>query len=214
MGSEHPFLALAGNIGVGKTTASKILSRRLGMEYFAEPVLDNRFLADYYQDMTRWAFTLQLEFLIKRVEHHQVIDGVPKASVQDRTLIEDPEIFAKYLHGLGHMTDAELDLYYDYFKRLTRSVHQPDLIIFLRADESVCMERIHERGRKEEEGLPLDFLAGLRGYYSTFGQVAEKKYGIDVLTWDATAYDLRESEGEDAFVAAVEERLQHLGFVL
>lgn len=211
MGS-HPFLALAGNIGVGKTTASKILSRRLGMEYFAEPVLDNRFLGDYYQDMTRWAFTLQLEFLIKRVEHHQVIDGVPKASVQDRTLIEDPEIFAKYLHGLGHMTDAELDLYYDYFKRLTKSVRQPDLIVFLRADESVCHERIHERGRKEEEGLPLDFLAGLRGYYSTFGQVAARKYGIDVLTWDATAYDLREAEGEDAFVAAVAAQLETLGF--
>ena len=110
MNRDNVFVALAGNIGAGKTTAAKILSRHLGMELFAEPVVDNRFLAAYYGDMKRWAFTLQLEFLIRRIEHHELIHTVPKACVQDRSLIEDPVIFAKYLLGLGNMTDSELDL--------------------------------------------------------------------------------------------------------
>ena len=126
---EKKFVALAGNIGCGKTTAAKLLSRRFGYELFEEPVIDNRFLASYYGDMKRWSFTLQLEFLIKRVTHHQLIETVPKSCIQDRTLIEDPEIFAKYLHGLGNMTDDELQLYFEYFDKFHHQTHQPDRII-------------------------------------------------------------------------------------
>ena len=108
------FIAMAGNIGCGKTTAAKTISQTYGYELFDEPVVDNRFLKDYYADMTRWSFTLQLEFLIKRTQHHELIATVKKSCIQDRTLLEDPEVFAKYLHGLGHMNDKELDLYFDY----------------------------------------------------------------------------------------------------
>ncbi|MDH4261326.1 MAG: deoxynucleoside kinase, partial [Gammaproteobacteria bacterium] len=114
------FIALAGNIGAGKTTAAKLISHKYGFELFDEPVIDNRFLRDYYAGMQRWSFTLQLEFLIRRVEHHELIKTVPKSCIQDRTLYEDPEIFAKYLHGLGHMDNRELDLYFEYFDRLNR----------------------------------------------------------------------------------------------
>ncbi|HZI04926.1 MAG TPA: deoxynucleoside kinase, partial [Archangium sp.] len=124
------FVALAGNIGAGKTTAAKIISQTFGFELFDEPVIDNRFLKDYYANMGRWSFTLQLEFLIRRVEHHELIHSVKKSCVQDRTLYEDPEIFAKYLHGLGHMTNAELDLYFEYFQRLTRTIVHPDKVIY------------------------------------------------------------------------------------
>src|SRR5207248_4488870 len=120
------FIALAGNIGAGKTTAAKLVSQRFGFELFDEPVIDNRFLRDYYANMQRWSFTLQLEFLMKRCQHHELIHTVPKSCIQDRTLLEDPEIFAKYLHGLGHMDDRELDLYLEYFQRLNRDLHQPD----------------------------------------------------------------------------------------
>ena len=116
------FIAMAGNIGAGKTTAAKMISQKFGFELFDEPVIDNRFLKDYYREMKRWSFTLQLEFLIRRVEHHELIHKVAKSCIQDRTLYEDPEIFAKYLHGLGNMTDGELDLYFEYFQRLTKNV--------------------------------------------------------------------------------------------
>lgn len=207
MKREYVFVALAGNIGTGKTTAAKILSRRLGMELFAEPVVDNRFLAPYYGDMKRWAFTLQLEFLIRRIEHHELIHTVPKSCVQDRTLIEDPEIFAKYLHGLGNMSDSELDLYLEYFRRLTRGVRQPDLVVFLKGNEQISMERIRVRGRREESGIELDFLAGLRAYYDTFSGVVTKKYGLKLLTIDVKTIDMRTAEGEEEVASLVSSAL-------
>ena len=148
------FVALAGNIGAGKTTAAKLISTAFGFELFDEPVIDNRFLRDYYGDMKRWSFTLQLEFLMKRAQHHELIHTVPKSCIQDRTLLEDPEIFAKYLHGLGHMDDRELDLYLEYFQRLNRDLHQPDKIIYLQCnDTGILGRRIRERGRVEEAGI-------------------------------------------------------------
>ena len=146
------FVAMAGNIGAGKTTAAKMVSQKFGFELFDEPVIDNRFLKNYYADMKRWSFTLQLEFLIHRVEHHELIHKVPKSCIQDRTLYEDPEIFAKYLHGLGNMTDSELELYFDYFKRLTRTVAQPDKVICFDVPKvDVLLSRIKVRGREEEK---------------------------------------------------------------
>src|SRR5690554_5343800 len=155
------FVALAGNIGTGKSTAARLLSRHFGFEIFHEPVVDNRFLKSYYQDMTRWSFTLQMEFLLRRVEHHGQIDRLRGSCVQDRTLIEDPEIFAKYLHGLGHMTDTELDLYFDFFQRFNKLIRQPDKVILLHTpDTRVLMRRIAERGREEESGITAEFLRG------------------------------------------------------
>ena len=207
MNRNDVFVALAGNIGAGKTTAAKILSRHLGMELFAEPVVDNRFLGAYYGDMKRWAFTLQLEFLIRRIEHHELIHTVPKACVQDRSLIEDPEIFAKYLHGLGNMSDSELDLYLEYFRRLTKGVRQPDLVVFLKSDEQTSMDRIRVRGRVEEAGIPLDFLAGLRAYYDTFEGVARHKYKLNLLTIDVKSVDMRTEAGEEQVAEAVRQAL-------
>ncbi len=199
------FVALAGNIGAGKTTAAKLISQRFGFELFDEPVIDNRFLRDYYADMKRWSFTLQLEFLMKRAQHHELIHTVPKSCIQDRTLLEDPEIFAKYLHGLGHMDDRELDLYREYFQRLNRDLHQPDKVIFLEcADTSVLLKRIKSRGRKEEAGISGDFLAGLGAYYQTFPQVAQGKYKLDLLRLDVGALDIRTKEGKEQFLGQVE----------
>jgi deoxyadenosine/deoxycytidine kinase len=132
---------------------------------------------------------------------------VPKACVQDRSLIEDPEIFAKYLHGLGNMSDAELDLYLEYFRRLTAKVRQPDLVVFLKGDEHTSMERVQVRGRKEEAGISLEFLAGLRAYYDTFEQVARLKYGLSVLTIDVKSVDMRTPEGEEHVAGVVRDAL-------
>lgn len=198
------FVALAGNIGTGKSTAASLISRHLGFEIFHEPVLDNRFLKSYYRDMTRWSFTLQMEFLLKRIEHHMLIERHQGSCVQDRTLIEDPEVFAKYLHGLGHMSDEELDLYFDYFKRFNTQVAQPDRVILLHTpDVNVLLRRIAERGREEERGITADFLSGLNGYYSSFASVLRRKYQTNVLTIDVTRLDIRQNPGKGQFLDEV-----------
>jgi deoxyadenosine/deoxycytidine kinase len=198
------FVALAGNIGAGKTTAAKLISQSFGFELFDEPVIDNRFLKDYYADMRRWSFTLQLEFLIRRVEHHELIHSVKKSCVQDRTLYEDPEIFAKYLHGLGHMTNKELDLYYEYFQRLSRNITPPDKVIcFSVGSVEVLLDRIRTRGRQEERGIQSQFLLGLNGYYTSFPHVLQEKYGVDCLTVDVSTQDIRRGKGREEFLDRV-----------
>jgi deoxyadenosine/deoxycytidine kinase len=200
---------MAGNIGCGKTTAAKLVSQNLGFELFDEPVIDNRFLRDYYADMKRWSYTLQMEFLIRRVEHHELIQTVPKSCVQDRSLYEDPEIFAKYLHGLGNMTDDELKLYLEYFDRLNRHLIRPDLIIFLQVDDvHILLDRIRKRGRVEEQGITVDFLQGLGGYYVSFPQVCWKKYGVEVMTFNVSKVDIRESQGKQQLLSAIEAKLK------
>ena len=198
------FVSMAGNIGAGKTTAAKLISQTFGFELFDEPVIDNRFLRDYYADMRRWSFTLQLEFLIKRVEHHELIHTVRKNCVQDRTLYEDPEIFAKYLHGLGHMTNSELDLYFEYFQRVAAAVKKPDKVIYFNVPSlEVLLDRIRLRGREEEKGIDASFLRGLNGYYSSFPQVLKSKYGVDCLTLDVTKVDIRHGRRREEFLDTV-----------
>ena len=198
------FVAMAGNIGSGKTTAAKIISTSFGFELFDEPVVDNRFLKDYYGDMRRWSFTLQLEFLIKRAEHHELIKTVNKSCIQDRTLYEDPEIFAKYLHGLGHMQDRELELYFEYFHRLNRDLILPDKIVFLNVGNvETLLGRIKTRGRQEESTMEAEFLIGLNAYYTTFPQVCRRKYGVDVMTFDVSQQDIRQGAGREKFLDEV-----------
>lgn len=202
------FVALAGNIGAGKTTAAQLLARHFDYELFPEPVLDNRFLRLYYDDMKRWSFTLQMEFLLKRIEHHSQIADHAGPCIQDRTLIEDPEIFAKYLHGLGHMRDEELNLYFDYFQRFNEKTRQPDKIVLLHTpDINVLMRRIAERGRQEESDIGAEFLRGLNGYYETFAQVARLKYDTDVLTVDVTDRDIRKGAEREEFLRMVDDFL-------
>jgi len=206
--SRKIFIAMAGNIGVGKTTAAKLISQRFGFELFDEPVIDNRFLRDY-GDMRRWSFTLQLEFLIRRVEHYELIRTVPKSCIQDRTLYEDPEVFAKYLHGLGCMDDRELQLYFEYFTRLNRDLQRPDLILMLNVDRvQTLLSRIRTRGRAEERGIDETFLAGLNAYYSTFPQVCRRKYEIPLHQVNVEQLDIRSAEGKETFLEEVETALR------
>lgn len=208
---EKLFLAMAGNIGCGKTTAAKLISQNFGFELFDEPVIDNRFLKDYYKDMKRWSFTLQLEFLMRRVEHHELIRTVPKSCIQDRTLYEDPEIFAKYLHGLGFMDNRELDLYFEYFNRLNRDLLQPDLIVILEVDRvETLLQRIHLRAREEEGGIDSSFLTGLNAYYSTFAQVCERKYHIPVHKVNVEKLDIRSAEGKEIFLNDIGRSLESI----
>jgi deoxyadenosine/deoxycytidine kinase len=202
--SKKLFVSMAGNIGCGKTTAAKLISQTFGFELFDEPVIDNRFLVDYYGDMKRWSFTLQLEFLLKRVQHHDIISRVPKSCVQDRTLLEDAEVFAKYLHGLGHLDNRELQLYGEYFDRLHKGLKQPDKVICLTAASvNTLLDRILTRGRPEEMNIDLKFLEGLNAYYSVLPQVCSHKYGMPVLSVDVSAIDIRSGDGREHFLDKV-----------
>lgn len=202
--ANKQFVAMAGNIGTGKTTAAGLLAHHYGLDLYHEPVLENRFLRSYYEDMGRWSFTLQMEFLLKRIEHHTEIDRLPRSGIQDRSLIEDPEVFAKYLHGLGHMTDEELALYFDYFQRFHQSVRHPDKLILLHTpDVNVLLRRIDERGREAERNVGKSFLQGLNNYYENFATVAETKYGVDICTIDVTDIDIRQGEGRAQFIEQV-----------
>jgi deoxyadenosine/deoxycytidine kinase len=159
--------------------------------------------------MKRWSFTLQLEFLIKRVEHHELIRRVSKSCIQDRTLHEDPEIFAKYLHGLGFMDNRELELYYEYFERLNANLPRPDHVIYFEvADVEVLRGRIQTRGRAEEKGISEGFLRGLNGYYLALPQIMKTKYGIDTLTVDVSKIDIRTRPGRDELLDRVKTFLE------
>lgn len=209
MAHKH-FIALAGNIGTGKTTAAELIAEHFGYDLFCEPVVDNRFLSLYYQDMKRWSFTLQMEFLLKRIEHHVEIERARQSCVQDRSLIEDPEVFAKYLHGLGNMTDDELALYYDYFQRLNSQARQPDKVILLHTpDVNVLLRRIAQRGREAERSITSTFLKGLNNYYENFMDVAEKKYGLEVHMVDVTQLDIRKGPGRERFLEEVDAFFRH-----
>lgn len=205
---EPLFIAFAGNIGAGKSTAAKIVAERYNFELFYEPVVENRFLTRYYSDMKRWSFTLQMEFLLKRIEHHVDIEKMDIGCVQDRTLIEDPEVFAKYLHGLGHMSDSELDLYFDYFRRFNLQVSQPNKVILLHtSDVNVLLRRIAERGREAEKGITNEFLRGLNSYYENFDQVAKGKYGLSILKVDVSKLDIRGGKGQEEFLEQIDDFL-------
>lgn len=207
--AQNLFIALAGNIGTGKTTAAELIANHFGFDLFREPVVDNRFLKPYYNDMSRWSFTLQMEFLLKRIEHQNHIQKTRRSCVQDRSLIEDPEIFAKYLHGLGHMVENELALYYDYFAKMHAEVRQPDKIVLLHTDDmNVLLRRIAFRGREEERGITSSFLKGLNSYYATFASVAQKKYNYEVLVVDVTALDIRQGEGRQRFLDMLDDFFQ------
>ena len=210
MTASKLFISLAGNIGAGKTTAAELLANHFEFDLFCEPVVENRFLGLYYGDMKRWSFTLQMEFLLKRLEHHGQIEKARQPCIQDRSLIEDPEIFAKYLHGLGHMTDEELALYYDYFQRLNAHARQPDKLVLLHTpDVNVLLRRIAQRGREQERGITNTFLRGLNNYYEGFAEVASRKYGHEVCIVDITTLDIRKNPGRAQFLEQCERFFSH-----
>jgi deoxyadenosine/deoxycytidine kinase len=151
---------------------------------------------------------------MRRVEHHELIRTVPKSCIQDRTLYEDPEIFAKYLHGLGFMDNRELDLYFEYFNRLNRDLHRPDLVLILTVEHiATLLGRIRKRGRQEERGLDEAFLAGLNAYYSTFPQVCEKKYGLPTCQIAVEQVDIRSPAGKKTFLQTVEKAFREYGLI-
>lgn len=162
------FIAIAGNVGVGKSTLTRLLSEYLCWEPFFEAVDDNPYLPDFYQDMRTWSFHSQIYFLARRLGHHRQIVERPGTVVQDRTVYEDAEIFARNLHLQGHMTDRDWQTYWDMYQTVITILPPPDLVLYLQASVPALLERIHMRGRDYERQISTDYLSRLNALYESW----------------------------------------------
>jgi deoxyadenosine/deoxycytidine kinase len=181
-------IAVAGNIGAGKTTLTKLLSKHYGWLPHFEDVDDNPYLNDFYDDMQRWSFNLQVYFLNSRFNQILEIRKSGKTIIQDRTIYEDAYIFAPNLHSMGLMTTRDFDNYFSLFTLMATLVEAPDLLIYLRASVPKLVQQIQQRGRKYENTIRLDYLKRLNERYEAW--VANYKSGkiliVDVDNIDFT----------------------------
>lgn len=196
------FCAVAGNIGSGKSTLTGLLAERFAWRPYYEHVEGNPYLADFYGDMERWSFHLQVYFLSKRFQHHQEILEAPESVIQDRTIYEDAEIFARNLHESGRMDDRDYENYVELFGVMTDFLAPPDLLIYLRTSVPVLKERIASRGRDYERAIPAAYLERLNDHYENW---IERWDASPVLTVETDAVNVVEEEEE---LEAIAERVQ------
>ncbi|RMH94731.1 MAG: deoxynucleoside kinase, partial [Calditrichaeota bacterium] len=176
---KRPYLiGIAGNIGVGKTTLTRQLSRKLGWQSYFESVIDNPYLDDFYRDMHRWSFNLQIYFLAHRFRSQKEIVEAGVNAIQDRTIYEDVEIFAKSLHEQGYMDDRDYACYRDLFYNMVPYLPQPDLIIYLRASVDTLMHRIHLRGREFEKRISREYIEYLNRAYDNWIKEAREQFNV------------------------------------
>lgn len=159
------FVAIAGNIGVGKSTLTELLSERLNWEPFFEAVNGNPYLADFYDDMKRWSFHSQIYFLSRRLRHHWQLLQRANSVVQDRTVYEDAEVFARNLYQEGLMDERDYQSYCELYEVVTTVLPPPDLIVYLRASIPTLQERIRQRGRSYEQSISTEYLEKLNRLY-------------------------------------------------
>jgi len=159
-------IAVAGNIGAGKTTLTELLSKHYKWIPHFEDVDHNPYLLDFYEDMPRWSFNLQIYFLNSRLRQLTEIQKGTETVIQDRTIYEDANIFAPNLHEMGLMSKRDFDNYYQFFQTLKMMVQPPDLLIYLKASVPTLVGQIQKRGREYEENIRLDYLKRLNEYYN------------------------------------------------
>lgn len=161
-------IALAGNIGAGKTTLTELLAKHYKWNPHYEDVDENPYLNDFYEDMQRWSFNLQIYFLNSRFNQILAIRNSSKTVIQDRTIYEDAEIFAPNLHAMGLMSSRDFNTYSDLFSLMTRLVQAPDLLIYLRASVPTLVNQIQKRGREYENSIRIDYLKQLNERYEAW----------------------------------------------
>lgn len=202
MNGQKTFCAVAGNIGSGKSTLTGLLAERFAWRPYYEHVEGNPYLADFYTDMARWAFHLQVYFLSKRFQHHQEILASPESVIQDRTIYEDAEIFARNLHQNGHIDARDHENYRELFDTMIQFLQPPDLLIYLRTSVPVLADRIRSRGREYEQAIPVEYLAQLDRHYEDW-----------IARWDLSPVLVVETDAcnlvdEEVELAAVADRVQ------
>ncbi len=191
MKNTNPFIGIAGNIGVGKTTFTDIVAEQNGWHPFYESVMDNPYLSDFYGDMKRWSFNLQIYFLHHRFHNHVKMSQHPKGVIQDRTIYEDVEIFAKNLHALGNIDDRDWENYRNLFNVMISFLRKPDLIIYLQASTDTLLTRIRKRSRSYEKTIDPEYLHTLNVSYDKW--IASIN-DMPVLTVDTNNFNIFEDQ--------------------
>ncbi len=200
MNRRSYLIGIAGNIGVGKTTLTRKLAQRLGWEAHFESVIDNPYLSDFYADMHRWSFNLQIYFLAHRFRSQkQIIEG-GKNAIQDRTIYEDVEIFARSLYEQGYMDERDFRTYRDLFDNMVPFLPKIDLIIYLKASVDSLVERIRQRGRDFEKTIQREYLEYLNRAYEQW--IARAREEFNVLTVDTESVDLMNGDAGIEYLVA------------
>ena len=184
-------IAIAGNIGAGKTTLTELLSKHYKWIPQFEDADHNPYLNDFYEDMTRWSFNLQIYFLNGRLSQLLEIQRGTETVIQDRTIYEDANIFAPNLHDMGLMSKRDFDNYFNFFETLRSMVQPPDLLIYLNASVPTLVAQIQKRGREYEENIRLDYLKKLNDFYNKW--ISSYKEG-PLLIIDANKNKFAENE--------------------
>ncbi len=199
------FVAVAGNIGVGKSTLVSMLCTRLGWQPFFEPVGENPYLADFYRDMHQWSFHSQIFFLTRRLRSHRELLDHPTSAIQDRCVYEDAEVFAQNLFLQGLMDERDYASYHELYRVLSEFLPPPDLVVYLRASVETLRQRITHRGRDYERTISPEYLAQLNLLYEDW--IANFSL-CPVLTVPADTLDYVAHPGHlDLVAQKVEEKL-------
>lgn len=190
-------IAVAGNIGAGKTTLTKLLAKHYKWEPQYESVDHNPYLTDFYDDMSRWSFNLQIYFLNRRLNQLLEIKHSKKTIIQDRTIYEDAKIFAPNLYEMGLMTTRDFENYANFFDTISKIIDPPDLIIYLRAKIPKLVDQIQKRGREYEDNIRLDYLKKLNFHYDNW---ANNYKGGELLIIDIDDLDFSENKQDFAYL--------------
>ena len=182
-------IAVAGNIGSGKTTLTNLLAHRYGWTPRFEPVDNNPYLADFYADMPRWSFNLQIYFLNKRFKDVVDISRCDDVIIQDRTIYEDARIFAPNLHAMGLMSTRDFENYSDLFDLMMSLVNPPDLLIYLRSSIPNLIAQIQKRGREYEKSIRIDYITGLNQRYEDW--IKDYKSRLLIIDVDTIKFENR-----------------------
>jgi deoxyadenosine/deoxycytidine kinase len=181
------FIAVAGNMGAGKSTLVEFLEAQYGLKAYFEPNEANPYLKDFYADMKRWSFQSQVYFLAKKFRIHQELTASPEPVIQDRTIYEDAEIFAENLRLQKKMTARDYETYRDLYESIVRELRPPDLMIYLRCSMPALRKRIKLRGRPEEQAIPRAYLMRLQELYESWFQRYEMSETL-VIDTDSLDY--------------------------
>ena len=192
-------IAIAGNIGSGKTTLTTMLAKRYGWSPHYEPVDNNPYLEDYYKDMNRWALNLEVYFLKERFRDLLEIRKTTKPVIQDRSIYEGVYIFTANNHDMGNMSDRDFETYMGLFKSMMMVVEEPDLMVYLKASVPHLVDNIHKRGRGYEQNMRLDYLKNLNDRYDKFFQ---RQYKGKKITIDVESLDFLHNKEDFAYITS------------